>query len=61
LYENEYHDLVTYEEVIKVRFSEDVKITVKMTRNGVLIDRDFIDGAGADIVPFIPADWLNSD
>jgi hypothetical protein len=32
-----------------------------MTRNGVLIDRDFIDGAGEDIVPFIPADWVNSD
>jgi hypothetical protein len=52
---------VTYEEVIKVRFSEDVRITVKMTRNGVLIDRDFIDGAGAEVVPFIHPDWVNSD
>ena len=32
-----------------------------MTRNGVIIDRDFIDGAGEDIVPFIPKEWVQSE
>ena len=49
------------EETIKVRWSEDIKIKIEMTHNGVLIDSEFTTGAAEDLTPFVPNDYLKVD
>jgi len=58
LYEGEWHALEEYEETIKVRFGFDVTIKVQLTRNGVIVDKDLMDGTAADISPFISREPL---
>jgi len=54
LYDGKWHDLEVKEEVIKVRFGSDVIHKVKLTRNGVMIGRDFLNHAAGDLTPFSP-------
>lgn len=61
LYDGEWHDLTVLEETIKVRFGEDVKLKVELTRNGVLIDPMFTAGSAEDITPYLPTEYLQVD
>ena len=40
-----YEPFETFSETIKVRLGSDVTLTHKVTRNGVLMDEDLIDGS----------------
>ncbi len=51
-----WEEIKTKKEIIKVRFAEDVEITLMFTRNGVLLPMNFIDGTASDLMP-----WINSD
>lgn len=42
--DNKWTDVITSQSIIKVRFSRDVTINLRYTRNGVLLPNDFIDG-----------------
>ena len=61
LYDGKWHPLKVIEETIKVRFAEDVNIKIEMTRNGVLIDRDFNHGTAEDLTPYVPNEYLKVD
>ena len=44
-----------------MRFGADVVMHVMMTRNGVLIDRDFLKGQAGDMVPFMAPEIVTED
>jgi hypothetical protein len=45
-----------------VRFGFDVTVKVQMTRNGVLIDKNIVEGVASDFVTFIdPATFTADD
>ena len=50
-----------YEETIKVRFWFDQTVKVQLTRNGVIIDKDMMDGVAADITPFVSRELFAQD
>ena len=55
-----YKPIETVEETIKVRFGNDVTLKQKVTRNGIIIGTDFIDGAAGQLVPFLTQEALTS-
>ena len=61
LYNGEWHDIIEHEETIKVRFGSDVKMKIQLTRNGVIVDKDFVSGTAADMVPFITPEVFSVD
>ena len=56
-----WEEIKTKKEIIKVRFGEDVEMTLKFTRNGVLLPMDFIDGTASDLMPWIHSDLLQHE
>ena len=46
------------EEIIKVRLGSDVKLSQKVTRNGVIIPLDLLDGSAGQAMPWIPQEVL---
>ena len=49
-----YEDFYIVKETIKTRFSKDVVLELKFTRNGVIIDHEILARAANDIIPWIP-------
>lgn len=43
----------TFEETIKVRLGSDVTVKYKVTRNGIVLPLDIIDGSAAQAMPWI--------
>ena len=55
-----YKPIEEIEETIKVRFGSDVTLKQKVTRNGIIIGTDFIDGAAGKLMPFLTQEALKS-
>jgi len=50
----------TIEETINVRFGFAVRVTHRVTRNGVLVADDFLKGSAAQLMPMIPPESLKT-
>ena len=46
------------EETIRVRFGSDVKLRHKVTRNGVIMPLDLLDGSAGQVMPWIPQEVI---
>ena len=46
------------DETIKVRLGSDVKLSQKVTRNGVIIPLDLLDGSAGQAMPWIPQEVI---
>jgi penicillin amidase len=56
-----WEEVKTKKETIKVRFGEDVEMTLMFTRNGVLLPMNLIDGTASDLMPWIHSDLLQHE
>jgi penicillin G amidase len=55
---DEWVQVDTKTETIKVRFGSDVELPLRFTRNGVVITDELLDGAAHDLVPWVSKDIL---